>query len=410
MATFQYEALDGSGRSKRGVISADNPKEARQTLRRQNLMPVRIDNARKRSLSRTGKAGEDGNRRGHLKARELVMVTRQLATLVSTAVPLEESLSAVAQQADNERVRLLILSVRERILEGWRLADAFAEDPKSFPPLYRSVVSAGELSGDLGAVLERLATMLEKNRAIRSKALTALIYPAALAVVAFGVVIALMRFVVPKIVEQFQDFDTRLPVITEIVIAISNFLADFGIVLLVALGAGIAGFWRLMKMPGFRRPFDRSVLRLPVAGKLVRGMEGARFGRTLATLFAGGTPLIDALVGAQKTVGNLYIREQLETTITAVREGSALATGLKKAGVLPPMMTHMVAAGEKSGELPRLLDKAADQLEEEFETATTVALRLVEPLIIVFMGLVVMVIVLSILLPTLRLNTLASGG
>ncbi|MEL6506676.1 MAG: type II secretion system F family protein, partial [Pseudomonadota bacterium] len=203
MATFEYEALDLTGRNKRGVITADTPKKARDQLRQQRLTPVKIANARTKGANGAS-FGQGAKARGakHLKTKELVLITRQLATLVATGIPLEEALNAVASQSDSEKVRLLILQVRERILEGWRFADALAEDPKSFPALYRAVIAAGETSGDLGTVMERLATMLEKNRNMQNKAMTALIYPLALAIVAMGVVIALMRYVVPKIVVQ----------------------------------------------------------------------------------------------------------------------------------------------------------------------------------------------------------------
>lgn len=406
MATFEYEALDGGGKSQRGVITADNPKQARQSLRGQNLTPVKVTNARDHKAMAIG----FGARKTHLGNREVVLITRQLATLVGTSVPLEEALDAVARQSDSEKTRRLILAVRERILEGWRFADALGEDEKSFPPLYRAVVAAGETSGDLGNVMERLAVMLEKNHAIRAKAMAALIYPAALAFVSIAVVIALMRYVVPKIVEQFEDFSADLPMITQFVIALSEGIRDYGLVMLVGVVAIGFGFWQMMKNPVIARRVDRWLLSVPVVGKLLRGLDGARFGRTLATLFAGGAPLIDSLAGAQRTLSNSHIRARLDTTITMVREGAGLSQGLKKAAVLPPMMTYMVAAGEKSGELPKLLDKTADYLEEEFETATGIALRLLEPIIVVLMGLIVMVIVLSIMLPTLQLNTLASGG
>ncbi len=415
MATFEYQALDVNGKSHRGIIEADNPRDARQTLRSQSLTPININNS---SASNPKNSIGTHNylkfsvatHKQSLGGKELVLITRQIATLIETAVPLEEALNAVAQQSDREKTRRLILSIRERVLEGWRLADALAEHEKSFSSLYRAVVSAGETSGDLGAVLSRLANMLEKNRAIQSKALTALIYPSILATVSLGVVIALMRFVVPEIVEQFKDFDTELPVVTQFVISISNAITNYGVSAIgVFLVISLAGWWAL-KSPVLKLRFDRYLLNLPLIGKLLRGLEAARFGRTLATLFAGGAPLIDALLGAQRTISNQFIKARLDDTITMVREGAGLSTGLRKANVLPPMMTHMVAAGEKSGELPKLLDKTADHLENEFETVTTVGLRVLEPIIVVAMGLIVMVIVLSIMLPTLQLNSLASGG
>jgi len=419
MATFEYDALDSAGKQIRGVITAETAKEARQELRNRKLTPVHINNSGGRGTktagsqpvnSTTSRVTSFFKSTGHLNTKQRVLITRQLATLIETSVPLEEALSAIAQQSENDSAARLILSVRERVLEGWRFADALAEDEKSFPPLYCAVIAAGESSGDLGGVLERLAVMLEKHHAIRTKALTALIYPLTLMSVSLGVVIALMRFVVPKIVEQFSDFSAQLPWITRMVIAISEGLGSYGLYIIIALILGVAGIWRLLRIPSWRIHFDHACLKIPIVGKLLRAKEGARFGRTLATLFAGGAPLIDSLIGTQRTLGNHHIKTKMDTTISMVREGASLAQALKRADVLPPVMTHMIAAGEKSGQLPKLLDKSAAHLEDEFETATNISLRLIEPAIVVIMGLVVMVIVLSILLPTLQLNRLVSGG
>ena len=403
MPAFEYEALDAGGRSKRGVVSADTERQARRELRRLNLTPVGI------SAPRSERASGVMKSEPRLSPTDLVTATRQLAALTAAATPLEEALNAVALQTDKPGARTRLLSVRERVMEGWRFSHALGEDPKSFPSLYRAVIAAGETSGDLGAVLDRLATMLEKNRAMKSKAIASLIYPAALAVVAGGVVTALMMFVVPKIVEQFNSFDAQLPVLTRIVISISNGIVDYGLYAVLAIILCAVGFWRAMKNNAFRLLFDRNVLRLPIVGRLARSVDGARFSRTLATLFAGGAPLLDSLVGAQRTISNTFIRERLDHTVTMVGEGASLAAALRRAGALPPMLTHMVAAGERAGALPTLLDKAASQLEEEFETASTVTLRLLEPAIIVAMGGAVVVIVLSIMLPILRLNSLAAG-
>ena len=405
MPAFEYEALDGAGRSRRGLVNADSARQARRELRRLSLMPVSISAPREERRGRFGGAAAEPR----ISSNDLVMLTRQLSVLISAGTPLEEALRAVAMQAEKPAARTRILAVRERVMEGWRFADAMAEDRKSFPQLYRAVVAAGETSGDLAGVLDRLATMLEKNRSMKNKALAALIYPAALALVATGVVIALMTMVVPRIVEQFNTFDAELPFITTVVVSVAGFLENYGLFCLFAIAAGAVAFWRLMKLPSFKREFDRLVLHAPVLGKLLRGLDGARFARTLSTLVAGGAPLLDSLKGAQRTISNQYIRERLDGTITMVSEGASMSGAIKRSNVLPPMMTHMVAAGERAGALPQLLDKAAEQLEEEFDTASTVALRLLEPAIIVAMGGVVMAIVLSIMLPILRLNALASG-
>lgn len=403
MPSFEYEALDVLGKARRGVVNAESARLARQELRRLQLTPVAI------SAPREGGSGGGSRKAAKIGASELVNLTRQLAVLVGAATPLEEALNAVALQTEKPGSRKRLLAVRERVLEGWRLADALGEDRKSFPDVYRAVVAAGETSGDLKGVLDRLATMLEKNRSMMNKAIASLIYPAALAVIAGLVIVALMTQVVPKIVEQFQTFDAELPLVTKFVIGASGFISAFGLYVLLGAVLGGAAFWQGMRTPKFKLAFDRWILTVPLLGKLLRGLDGARFARTLATLFSGGAPLLDSLKGAQRTIGNSHMRERLDGAITQVREGVSLAGALKRADVLPPMMTHMIAAGERAGAVPVMLDKAATQLEEEFDTASTVALRLLEPAIIVAMGGAVMLIVVAILLPILRLNSLAAS-
>lgn len=403
MPSFEYEALDVLGKARRGVVNAESARLARQELRRLQLTPVAI------SAPREGGSGGGSRKAAKIGASELVNLTRQLAVLVGAATPLEEALNAVALQTEKPGSRKRLLAVRERVLEGWRLADALGEDRKSFPDVYRAVVAAGETSGDLKGVLDRLATMLEKNRSMMNKAIASLIYPAALAVIAGLVIVALMTQVVPKIVEQFQTFDAELPLVTKFVIGASGFISAFGLYVLLGAVLGGVAFWQGMRTPKFKLAFDRWILTVPLLGKLLRGLDGARFARTLATLFAGGAPLLDSLKGAQRTIGNSHMRERLDGAITQVREGVSLAGALKRADVLPPMMTHMIAAGERAGAVPVMLDKAATQLEEEFDTASTVALRLLEPAIIVAMGGAVMLIVVAILLPILRLNSLAAS-
>ena len=404
MPTFEYEALDGTGRSKRGVVTAETARRARMELRRLKLTPVSISAA-----SEGARIGGRKPRAPRISMSELPAVTRQLSVLLNAGTPLEEALGAIALQTDNQRVRARLLGVRERVTEGRRFADALSDDPKSFPDLYRAVVAAGETSGDLGPVLARLATMLEKNRSMRSKAIGSLMYPAALVVFAGGIITALMTMIVPRIVTQFEAFDAQLPLVTRIVIGVSGFIGDYGLYLLLAAIIGAVAYWQGMRNPAFKREVDRIVLGAPLLGKLLRGLDGARFARTLATLVAGGAPLLDSLTGAKRTIMNDFMRERLDGAVTQVREGASLAASFKRASVLPPMMVHMVAAGERAGELPQLLDKAAEQLEEEFDTVSNVTLRLLEPIIISIMGGVVSLIIVSIMLPMLQLNRLAAG-
>lgn len=405
MPAFEYEAFDAHGKTRKGVLSADSRRDAGRALRDQGLTPVTVSGLREGETAGRSQV----KKKPRVRPGELVVMTRQLAVLLESSLPLEEALHAAAMQTDSSAARSRILAVRERVVEGWRFSDALGEDPQSFSSLYRSVVAAGETSGDLGRIMERLALMLEKNRAIRNRALASLIYPAALAIVAAGVVTALMVFVVPGIVDQFTVFDAQLPLLTRVVVGLSGFILDYGLYLLAVSVVAGAGVWRLLKEKPCRLFADRQILRLPVIGRLARAMDGARFARTLATLFMSGAPLLDSLLGARRTVSSSWIGERLEVSITMVGEGASVAASLKRANVLPAMLIHMAAAGERAGALPGMLEKAAQQLEEEFDTASGVALRLLEPVIIVVMGGAVAVIVLSIMLPILQLNSLAAG-
>lgn len=409
MPSFEYTAIDIGGRARRGVVNAESARLARRELRRLELTPVKLSAPREEAAAATGIGGRNLRRAARVSPQDLVSVTRQLAVLAGAATPVEEALNAVALQTERPESRARLLAVRERVLEGWRLADAMGEDQKSFPAVYRAVVAAGESSGDMKGALNRLATMLEKNRAMRMKAITALAYPAAIFMVACGVVTALMTQVVPRIVEQFDTFEAELPLITRLVVGASNFIGDFGILTLVALILAGAAGWRILQAPKPRLAFDRWILSVPLVGKLLRALDGARFARTLATLYAGGAPLLESMIGAQRAAGNAHVRDRLDLSIALVREGSGLAAAMKRADVLPPMMVHMTAAGERAGAVPELLDKAALQLEEEFDTATAIALRLLEPAIIVALGGAVVTIVLAIILPMLQINSLASG-
>lgn len=402
MPSFEYEALDASGRATRGVITADTARQARRELRESLLTPVRVSSPRQDSAGRL-------RRRRDIGSRQLTNATRQLAALLGASTPLEEALNVVALNAETPAVRTRFLAVRERVMEGWRFADALAEHPRSFPALYFAVVAAGETAGDLSGVLERLATMLEKNLSMRNKALGALIYPAALMVIASGVVTALMTQVVPKIVEQFNTFNAELPLVTKIVMTASRLIADYGLLALGGLVLAGLAFWQAMRAPEFRCAFDRWLLNVPVIGRLLRAVDAARFARTLSTLFSGGTPLLNSLEKAARAVGNTYMRRELQDAIQAVSEGASLSSAIKRTGVMPPMMAPMVAAGERSGAVSTMLDKTADQLEEDFDAAAATTLRLLEPTIILALGGVILVIVASILLPILRLNSLAAG-
>ena len=406
MTAFRYEAVDAGGRKRRGTIQADTARRARQELTGGGLTLLALAE----SAHGTGTGLKLFSNEKAAKAKDVIAATRQLATLIEASMPVEEALGAVAQQEEGTPVARTLTAVRTKVVEGWKLSDALAQHPKAFSGLYVGIVAAGEQSGTLGPVLARLADMLERNRAILSKAITALIYPLVILVVDVAVVWAMMTFVVPKMVEQFEDMGAELPWITQFVIGASDFIRSYGLVVLIAILAAVAAFVWARRQAGPRRAIDRTVLKLPVIGPLARDLDAARFARTLSTLFASGTPLLDALGGARRTVTNSHVSHVLEGTMTGVREGASLSGSVRKADVFPPMMASMIAAGERAGKLPEMLEKTADQMEAGFERATTLALRLLEPAVIVSLGLVVLVIMLAIMMPILQINQLAIGG
>lgn len=401
MASFDYAALDVRGRARNGVIVAASAQDARRELEQRRLVPVRVEPA-----ASSARAHAPRGLFERFGLQDLTLVTRQLATLVSVA-PLEEALRTIGSQSDKPGVRRVILATHAQVLEGFRLSDAMARQGKAFPPLYRAMVSAGEGSGALPEILERLADLLEREQQVRGKLLTALIYPAALAVTALLVVIALMTFVVPKVVEQFESMGRALPLLTRIVIGISEFMASWGLPLLGLAAVAAVAFARLLRRPGFRYAVDAQLLRLPLLGRILRDVHAARLARTLATMVNSGLPLMEGLAITARTVHNRVLREATERMVAAIREGGSLSSAMKRAAVFPPTLLYMASSGENSGRLAPMLDRAADYLEREFNTFTSVAMSLLEPIIIVVLGAVVAVIVLAILLPILQFNSLA---
>ncbi|MBA4804835.1 MAG: type II secretion system inner membrane protein GspF [Brevundimonas sp.] len=402
MAVFDYVAADAGGRTVTGTLTAADEAAVRAALGRRRLLPLQVTAGQARAASGPKRA----TRGLRLDSRTLALTTRQLATLVSVA-PIEEALRSIALQAERPIVRRVLDGVHTGVLEGRRLSDAMGQQGAAFPPLYRAMVAAGEASGALGPILERLADGLERDQQVRGKVITALVYPAVLAVVALGVIAALMTFVVPKVVDQFDSMNQTLPLLTRLVIGVSGLMRDWGWlgVLLVVLAA--AGLALGLRNPAFRLRVDTAVLRLPVVGRLSRDLHGARMARTLSTMLAAGLPVLEGLTITARTVHNRALRQATERMAEAVREGGGLSAAMRVAGVFPPILVHMTASGESSGRLEPMLERAADYLEREFSTFTAVMLSLLEPAIIVVMGGVVALIVLSILLPILQINTLA---
>ncbi len=399
MARFDYVAIDRSGRARTGVVTAIDERSAQESLVGRRLAPVKLVAA-----SETAKAGPARAAR-RIGSNQLALVTRQLATLIAVA-PLEEALRTLALQTDRPQVRRLLQSTHAAVLEGWRLSDALGRQGNAFPPLYRAMVAAGETSGSLPEILERLADLLEREQQVRNKVITALVYPAALALTATAVVIALMTFVVPKVVDQFESMGQSLPLLTQIVIAISDVLRGWGWLIALVLAAAVAAFARGMQNESFRLGVDRRLLTLPFIGRLIRDVHAARLARTLSTMISSGLPVMEGLILTARTVQNRVLRAATEDMATAIREGGGLSAAMKRSGVLPAILVHMTASGENASRLDVMLARAAEYLEREFNTATSVALSLLEPVIIVVMGAVVATIVLSILLPILQINSM----
>jgi general secretion pathway protein F len=406
MSDFDYLALDTAGRERRGSVRAASVEDARASLSARKLYVVKME--RSTGAVAAPLLSRRLFSRKKLSGKQLTLFTRQLATLIQVS-PLEESLRTIGRQSEKEQVRNVLLSVHSGVVEGRRLSEAMTREAPSFPPLYRAMVAAGESSGTLPQILDRLADLLERQAQVRSKVTSALAYPIILAIVASFVVMALMIFVVPRVVEQFEDVGQELPLLTRVVIALSEFLANWWWALAIALVAVALLLGRALQEETLRLRFDRGLLRVPLLGRLLRDLHAARMARTLSTMVASRLPLLEGLRLTTQTVHNRALRVASGDITEAIRTGGSLSAALRRAGIFPPLLVYLAASGEASGKLDVMLERAADYLEREFDTFTATALSLLEPAIIVVMGGIVALIVLSILLPILQLDTLAGG-
>ncbi len=404
MAVFDYVAIGPDGKRATGVITSDTARAARKELRLRQLSPLEVNQAKEKSATSLLARG------GSMPSGDLVLVTRQLAMLISAGSTVEEALGAIASQAERAGTRRVLLSVRSGVQEGFSLSEALGKSPRAFPPYYRAVVSAGQSSGRLGDVMESLATHLEKSRKLQRKLMAALIYPAVLATVAMIVVTLLMVFVVPAVVEQFDTIGQDLPALTDAVIAISWFIRNWGWAVLILLGVAGWAVRQALGVPSVKHGWDKFVFGLPLFGKVMRSVNAAQFARTFATLSSSGATVPDALVAARGAVGSEVFKRATRQVRQQVEEGRPLHVAMRESGVFPPMLVHMVASGERGGDLPSMMGRAADYMEEDLDQNATVALGLVEPLLIVLLAGMVALIVLSIMLPILQLNTLAIGN
>jgi general secretion pathway protein F len=402
MPDYRYVAIDPQGRERKGRLTAANDDAARAGLIARKFHIVAVEEAGAKPAGRSLLAFRK-DRLGH---KELALFTRQLATLVEVA-PLEEALRTLTRQSEAESARAVIGDVHAGLLEGRRLADAMARQPGSFPPLYRAMVAAGETTGSLTTILARLAELLERQAEVRGKLIAALAYPVVLAFVAVGVVAALMIFVVPRVVEQFDDVGQQLPFLTRAVIAISGFAANWWWLALLLIVGAVFGWIRAMQRPAFKAAIDARLLRLPLIGRLLRDLYAARFARTLSTMVSSRLPLVEGLRLTVPTIRNAALASATAGIVDQVRAGGSLSAALRDAGVFPPLLVYMTASGESAGRLEQMLERAADYLEREFDRFTAASMALLEPVIIVVMGSCIALIILSILLPILQLQNLA---
>jgi len=410
MAAFDYVALDAKGKELKGVIEGDAARQVRQLLRDKNLIPLEITESHKKAQSKQSSKDSGATtlrifQRG-ISSTELALLTRQLATLIQAALPLDETLSAVANQTEKPRIKSMLFAIRSRVLEGHSLATGLGDYPKVFPELYRATVDAGEQSGHLDTVLERLADYTESRQEIQSKVSQALIYPAFLSFFAIAIVIFMMTSIVPQVVSVFEDTGQELPGLTITLITMSDFVVDYGMFMLFIVVAAVIGFQVMLTRPAFVMKYHMFLFRLPLIQRLVRGLNAALFTRTFSILTGSGVAVIEAMKISAKVVANLPMRQAILTATDRVREGTSIKNALDHSKLFPPMTLQLIASGENSGKLEEMLERASMQLEREQVTLIAYIVGILEPVIILAMGLMVLMIVLGILLPIFDLNSL----
>ncbi|MBM37783.1 MAG: type II secretion system protein GspF [Woeseia sp.] len=402
MGAFEYIAIDQSGKQVKGLLEGDTPKHIRQLLRDQSLLPVSVIEAAQKEAVRQ----KTFSLRKRISSADLALITRQIASLSQSGMPLEESLLAVSQQNDNPRIKSILLGVRAKVMEGHTLADGLADFPQAFPEIYRTTVAAGEESGHLDLVLERLADYTETRQELKQNITNAMVYPAALVVMAILIISFMLATVVPKIVGVFQSTQASLPSLTSGLIFISDFLVNYWLFIVILIFFSFYGVWRLLQLEGPRIIFHRNLLKMPIAGRLTQGINTARFTRTLSILAGSGVPILESLKISAEVIENLAMRRAINEAALKVREGASISESLNVSKLFPPMMIHLISSGETSGRLEEMLSRAASNQEREVNGLIATLLGILQPLIIVIMGGVVLTIVLAILLPIFEINNL----
>ena len=398
MSAFAWTAVDARGKELRGVIEADTARLARSMLRQQGLFPLEVDSL--------GEAAPDKRRRSRLSASQLNLLTRQWATLIAAGLTIEQALRASRDQSEEEKTTRLLSALRADVMAGHALSAALDEYPAAFPPIYRALVRAGEKSGELGAVLTRLADHLENSDNLRQKVLQALLYPALVTLIAGIVIFALMTWVAPQVIDSFSHSQQELPWITRALVQTSNLLAVVGPWLLFGGVAALLLLQRLLRIAALRLRAHQMLLRLRFPGRLLRGLDSVRFAQTLGILVGGGVPILPALAAGRDVLLLLPLQRAVNAVIREVEEGAGLAVSLGRQKCFPPLLVHLIASGESSGDLVGMLERAARQQQNETHARIVMLTTVLEPLLIVLMGAVVLVIVLAMLLPIIEINQL----
>ncbi len=408
MPVYAYKGLSDSGRNVSGIVDADTPKAARQKLRGKGVFPISLSEEKQsesgKTISSIQASKDVRSYFDRVTPQDLALMTRQLATLVGAGLPLVDCLGALIEQVENARQKRILSQVREHVVEGGNLADALRLHPQVFNDLFVNMVRAGEASGALDIVLIRLADYTERAAALRSKVRSAMTYPAVMGLLSLGILLFLLSYVVPKVTKIFEETQQSLPGITVVLLAVSDFTADYWWFILLMSAASFAGLKAAIRTPKGRLRFDDWTLRVPYFGKVIKKVALARFARTLSTLLDGGIPLLQSLDIVKHVVANKVIQIAIEDGRNSIREGQSVAEPLRKSGHFPPLLVHMIAVGERSGELESMLSRAADAYDNEVEASVNALSSIMEPLLVVFMGGLVAFIVIAILLPIFELN------
>ncbi|MEY1661942.1 type II secretion system inner membrane protein GspF [Isoalcanivorax beigongshangi] len=404
MPAFEYRSLDAAGKVRKGFMEADSARMVRQKLRDKGWVPIDVSETRDQKgapslLSRLGRSG-------NLNMGELALFTRQLSTLIRSGLPVEQALAAVGRQAGKVHVERIVMAIRAKVLEGHSLARALGEFPRAFSEMYRATVAAGESSGHLEQVLEQLAEYLENRADTGRSVMQALIYPIFMLVFSVLVVVALMTYVVPRMVEVFTNNAQALPFITRLVISVSDFFRDWLWLVALLLVTGVVLFVRALRNPKFKLRVHRRLARMKLLGALICTTESSRLASTLGILSRSGVPLVEALDISAQVVGNLAIREAVRTATHRVREGGSLSRALEPSGYFPPMLVQMIASGEVSGELDRMLTRAAEYQEREMGAVVNTMVSLLGPMMLLMMAGLVVVIVMAMMLPIMQMNSM----